>query len=494
MILINRFIKLLNDADKKYLEFYFKNFSLKQERTKQYKMLELLFSNGFSDEKTLIKALYGESYNLSTYSRTKKRLYETLRQFIISRNIKNYLQNERQIEHIEVLQDYLLAQALLSHRDNETAFNILNKALNKCKKNEFIQEAIIIQNTLALQNANKKGINAYDKIYEDINEDISELIKLNASKNYYTNLGISKKIVKSENVINKRFKEVVESEKELLKKINITNYKYSVTMLQDLRLQLYKYKAEADYTNAISTAFEILKLIDDNRKKYPAVENAITYAEMSEAYYGLQDTKNAIDYAEKAIKIFSYNSFNSYELVANKINIAIYNKEYNHLNKYIEELQMIKDVNKSKEHSARIKYYKAVDYFFQNQHSKANQYIREARILEKDKVGWLMSFRLVENMILIKEKDFKSLEFQLRYFAPMIKKLKHEKLTRMQEIVKLLSAIYAVNGDIEELHKKYGAIVRNVKSNKGKYRWDPLGYETIRFDTWLDENYFNNPS
>ncbi len=107
--------------------------------------------------------------------------------------------------------------------------------------------------------------------------------------------------------------------------------------------------------------------------------------------------------------------------------------------------------------------------------------------LTKDKAGWLMGYRVLELMCAVEQDDLDVFDYRTESFKKLLQRNKEENVERPRLALKILGTYIKTGGDIKKTTLEEKKNIELLKTGKGEYQWDPMGFELIRFDEWLDK-------
>ncbi|CAN5141506.1 hypothetical protein BH09BAC1_BH09BAC1_29340 [soil metagenome] len=130
-------------------------------------------------------------------------------------------------------------------------------------------------------------------------------------------------------------------------------------------------------------------------------------------------------------------------------------------------------------------FYKAAAQFTDRKLEEALNTLYADNTLLKDKAGWLFGHRLLEIMILMERKDYELIDFRIEALRKLLQRQKHKSITRIKAIFQILHLFVRGGYNYRDTAIEAKSQLELLEGNAELYFWDPLGFETIRFDTWF---------
>ena len=90
-------------------------------------------------------------------------------------------------------------------------------------------------------------------------------------------------------------------------------------------------------------------------------------------------------------------------------------------------------------------------------------------------------------LCIIELKNYDWLEYRTETFRKLLSTVRTKNIARPKIILKLLKALIKENYDFKAVTNLQKENLNLLKKGESDYRWDPDGYEIIRFDTWWME-------
>ena len=103
----------------------------------------------------------------------------------------------------------------------------------------------------------------------------------------------------------------------------------------------------------------------------------------------------------------------------------------------------------------------------------------------EQKSGWYLGKKLMLLMISIKEEEADPTIIQLENLLKVFRGLEQEHIHRFKAIYKIVRFLSYNQFDFKLTLEKQAYLLDLLAEGKDDYRWNPMGYEMIRFDEWF---------
>ena len=78
-------------------------------------------------------------------------------------------------------------------------------------------------------------------------------------------------------------------------------------------------------------------------------------------------------------------------------------------------------------------------------------------------------------------------DYRTESFKKLLQRNKEENVERPRLALKILGTYIKTGGDIKKTIQEEKDNIALLSEGKGEYQWDPMGFELIRFDEWLNK-------
>jgi alpha-D-ribose 1-methylphosphonate 5-triphosphate synthase subunit PhnL len=97
-----------------------------------------------------------------------------------------------------------------------------------------------------------------------------------------------------------------------------------------------------------------------------------------------------------------------------------------------------------------------------------------------------IQFRILEVLQLLELEDYDWIDFKLETLRKFVSRNRKLKNPRIDGIIKVLYALQAKSYDLTRLNKSTLELIKKLNSSEKGWEWNPLGFELVRFDAWLE--------
>lgn len=460
-------------------------YSLKNspEKKKRDRLFNLTLEGKVKTDKEAMAALYPKSAS-SAFSQLKTRLKsDILNTLILQESTVKY-----RTPYAQALFDcrriLIQGHILLSRGLYDEAVTILRKAQALAKKYELYAEQVGIEDMLRKHLVMKEGVKPFEELSVSINGALLSLGDLeNARYQHY-------KITVPE-----------------LYQTNHATGEGASGMLQDLRAD-YKRTGSSrvgfyyhmagmqhglhirDFNTALEHGMQLLEIV---KREKPVASNtnvAGVSMELANMLINVGRYAEAIPHARVALKEFKNGMFN--ELLAlEKLFFACFrNKDYAHAGEVLKKALNHKQLKYSENLKARWLFIKAGLEFSKCDFEGSLKSLRKDTTLLKDKSGWLLGYCILEIMNRVEKGNYDWVDYRFEAFKKMVQRYGHKKDAggnkRSALILQILRALIRNNYNFELVAQKESTPLDLLRNAKDEYFWDPMGYEIVRFDEWVE--------
>jgi len=176
------------------------------------------------------------------------------------------------------------------------------------------------------------------------------------------------------------------------------------------------------------------------------------------------------------ILFFSYLRDNKLSKAKEIIEYAMSHKQY-------------KDKRGNKTYTARWEFYKANILYLLGEKTLASNLLSQNTVLAKDRSGWELGLRILEIMMRIDENAWDIVGYNQTNFYKLLNNIKKKEsnIFRAEKILHIIRILSRSGGDFTLTKQRVNGSLELLTAGKGKYYWDPTGFEVIRFDQWFLE-------
>jgi tetratricopeptide (TPR) repeat protein len=246
---------------------------------------------------------------------------------------------------------------------------------------------------------------------------------------------------------------------------------------------VHYYMFTKDFKTARKHCLTLFSLIENSRSLLAISNMAGTHLMMSMIQLQLEKYPSALKHAKRAMILFKNDSFNDH-LAMEYLFLA-----YFYTGQHQEALQLYRKVMNTKQ-SSTIRYEKweymaAHSYFMMGKEEKALQCLKSCKGLMQDQYGWHLGIKLLKLMMSVRAGIEEEVHLRLGGLLRFFRKLEPDYVIRFRCIYKVVMFLNDHQYDFVYAYEKRRRHIDALREGKQEYRWNPLGYEMIRFDEWF---------
>jgi len=494
---IIKIVNTLKPSEKQFIINIYKS-KVNKDEQKRFKLFKLVLehcenkSNSSSDkqiELETFKLLYKSSKDKTAYSHLKSRLRNDILSYLLIQDSSNKKYISPRIK-AQLECDRLNNQGLLLLRRGlyKEAEKELKKALKIARKFEIFAEIIRIQISLRATTGYREGEKKYKLYSKDLNYYIEEYVAYIKAKEYYEIVNMPTHFKTNKN------EEVLEKSKMFCNELDKIVHKESS---ENFLFHYYRLKSNhfinlLEFEKSIELNFKLQELV----KKSPSLNinsnKAGLQMGLAKLYIETGKYQNAQKAAHSAVDGFRDGMIN--QLRAAEILFFSYLRA-NQLDKaketvdYAMEHKQYKSKSANKEYKAIWDFYHANILYLLGEKAEASTLLSQNTTLAKDKSGWELGLRILDIIMRIDDNAWDIVSYNITNFYKLLHNIKKKEsnIFRAEEILKIIKALSKSGGDFTGSSLKIKQSLALLSQGKGKYYWDPTGFEVIRFDVWFME-------
>ncbi len=473
-------VRSLSKKETKFLIDYYKN---NDEKNRLVLFKGVLNKKLDTDEDAAVK-LYGKK--CSAYSHLKGRLKEDLMNLLLF--FMHEVEHSSAVMQAEIDVDRMLMQAKLLHRRKATdlAIKLLKKCYDLCDEFELIKEKVIVTYWYSIIAGNKEGIDRFNEINININND------LNLLQNYMQAFNIRQFLTL---IFRKKLPlNIYSLAQNRYDKIKIINNK-----VDSKNIEFYYYltaiafhSLQQNWAQVKNYATKLNILTINNIQVKSVVRVVNSFLQLFKANIYLTEfnaaTRNALDAYKVINKSKLANSVNELIVIENIFlsNFRTENTKYLQLN--LEKGLTHKQINSSKVIFEKWLFFKSAYYFKIKDYKKCLNILYQTNELTQKKTGWHFSFKLLEILCYIEQEEFDMVNYRIENFRKLLSKKENANFERIKTIHQILKSLLKFGFDFKKVLIKENENLNLLKEGKDEFYWNPLGFEIIRFDEWFFEH------
>lgn len=478
---IIRLVKTLSNTECLLLKAHYTQLEEQVENLRRSELLEAILSEKVKDDKEACMLLYSQK-NTQAYVKLKLRMMRDLYNFLsLSDSLtegKRLSVSEARMQCQKLL---LVGQTLYFREEHALAFNAFKDGWGIAERYELSFESSECLRMMATLEA-AKGMQRLSK-YQDYTRKQLKRVELYQqqlqARDYYQEITVPNISAKNKEYLYIQKAEENKQKLEQLSKTypsaNITYFYYLTGVNASLICQ--------DFAQALEFSEKLQQLVRRSKALYTPSRLAAAQIHTAICYLELGHYEKA---QFLAMRVWSSGQdpqhagtilFTSY-LAENKQDQAqeIMKKVQGKLNK-----------DSYPHQKARWKYYEAILCFAKGDFKECIRILSRHSELLKDKTGWLLGYKLLEILCHIELHNLDIAELKINSFKLFLKRNTHANLKRYQTIQVILKTLIAEELNFKLLYTKYSTELELLEKGKGPYYRDPMGFELMSFNAWLQK-------
>lgn len=477
---LTQIIKVLKPGEVRLIRNFYKIQS-NGEVQKRLALFDLIKSEKCRSDQEVCSELYGVPPH-SAYSHLKARLKkDILSLLLLQEGAKRYEAKYAQAI-FECRRMIIAGQMLIERGAYNMGVEILKDANKLAKKYELYNEDVTINDILRSHLGVKRGVKEYNLYNGQINEQLDKQQKLLQAKDHYHRILVPNLFHKNRELhLAEYSQEAIEQLRKSYEETgsaNIGYYYYYVS--------IFYYHIQNDMVNALVWAQKFLHLIETSPAVHSASRIASANFQIAAIMVNLGEYKNATKHARIAIDKFATGLLNELAAIEILFYAAFHANDLAQAREALKKARSHPKLKANKLNPAKWDYFEANILFAEGDYDKASDKLLGYSELLKDKAGWLMGYRILELMCMSEMNELDLMDFRNESFRKLLQRQKAEAVDRPKAIFKIMESFIKTGGSVLKTQKVEANRLELLRKGEGTYRWDPLGFELIRFDTWFD--------
>lgn len=449
------------------------------------KLFELVTRYKDKEESFYSQKLYEKEPN-NTFRVTKSRLKRLLEDAVLNdKSLTDYsaayinamLQSKKRL---------LQGEILLGRGAYQASRNLLLQVVAQTRKfslhDEHFKAKLLLHRSQSINMSVKEFQKRSDKLLE-FNR-ISFLVNEAAILHYSVNNIISHQTIDDEAKL-KKLEEKIDRIKEVseITQSPMARYYYLLTIIVYLQ-----------YNNRYSQAFEFCKEYLELVENEPSVTSqqrlANAHFQTAEVSLHMANMEAARNYINKTLTFFSKEQMNYLIVLMSAFRVAFFSEDFDEAERIFQEAKAHPRFSVSKMRSAQWHYFHACLQFRVGNVKGATLSLNDATALLSDKMGWNLSFRLLEIMILFEAGHLDLLDTKILNMRQFIKRTqKKSDLYRAMILISILMDWHKNDLDIKKTFPAIQRHLNKLKSFHEEFPFNPTATELIRLESWMEEKY-----
>lgn len=248
--------------------------------------------------------------------------------------------------------------------------------------------------------------------------------------------------------------------------------------------------SHGDYSESLNHSYKLLELV----KSAPAFQSDsfVAGANMEIANSLIQNEKyeEAESHALVALDLFRKGMLNELLALEKLYYCYIRLGNFRKAGEMITRAFASSKINYNEFLTAKWWFFKAGLEFMTADYARALASLKNCDLLQRDKTGWMLGWTVLEVLCRIESNQMEWLEAKTESLRKIMQRYTSSCGTncdaRMEPVFKILRSLRRFNyeySEVKEIEKEKFTLLAGTDRN---YRWDPAGYELIRFDSWYE--------
>jgi len=424
-----------------------------------------------------IAGFLGLDPNSGTYARLKTSMLNDLSVAMLTDPVTEerfplFMQKQFMVNRL-----LIAARRLVTLGEIELGTELFRRASGEAKRYELLFERLQADYYFSTHMGIAKGVSVYNKYSESFNlslllvqdvfraEDLNKRVTIMATKK---GARMSAKSVKAHldelTLIYHR------------SRLDKVGYFYHFTYL-------YYYQLINDYQNAMSHAFQMLEMVT----KSPAIKSDLrqgnAYIQLADLHVQMEEFDQGEALSQKSVAFFNKRSINHF-IAHETLFLAQLNlRRFDDAQSTIDYMLKFKSIEQYSFRKNKWLLFSAMVSFARSDYAVALRKLLQVGELQQDKDGWNLGMRLYEILALIQADELDRIEYRMETLRKTLEALK---LTRKQERISIIYRILQLGRrkDFKVLTPEEIHLLKELEATEEPMRWNPTGFEVIRFDTW----------
>lgn len=449
------------------------------------KLFELVTRYKDKEEAFFSQKLYGKEPN-NTFRVTKSRLKRILEDAVLNdKSLVDYsasyinamLQSKKRL---------LQGEILLGRGAYQASKNLLLQVVSQTRKyslhNGHFQAKLLLHRNQSI-NMSVKEFQKRSATLLELNR-ISSMVNEAAILHYSVNNIISHQTIDDEAKL-RELEAKIERIKEVSEETGSPMARYYYLFSNIVYLQ---------YNNQYSKAFEFCKQYLDLVEEEAAVSSeqrkASANFQTAEVSLHMGNMDEAKSYINKTLSFFSKEQMNFLIVLSSAFRIAFFSEDFDEAERIFQEAASHPRFSVSKMRSAQWHYFHACLQFRVGNVKGALLSLNDATALLSDKMGWNLSFRLLEIMILYEAGHLDLLDTKILNMRQFVKRThKKSDLYRAMILISILMDWHKNDLDIKRTYPAIQRQLKKLKSFHEEFPFNPTATELIRMENWMEDKY-----
>lgn len=478
MELIYEILKKLKNYELRQIRNYLKASPFEYEKVG--KLFELVTKNADKDEDFFSEKLYGCPAD-NTFRVTKSRLKKILEDVILNEKSLTDYSAEHVNAALQSKKRLLQGEILLGRGAYASSKNLLMQVISTSKKfslhNEEFWSAMLLHRN--------QSINMSVREFQKSTTDLLKLNEINFRVNeaailhYSITNTLTQRSLKEDEL--REMDERIRQIERISEETGSALARYYFLLSRVLYLQ-YTY----DYAEAVRFGEEYLKLVKDEPSVRSAQRQGSAMFQLTESYMRKGDLKLAEVKAQETLKRFSPEETNYLIVLGTAFQVAFFQEKWAEAADFIQRAFAHPRFQASAFRAATWHYFHSCVLLKTGKVSEALRALNDATPLLSDKMGWNLTFRMHEIIVLHEAGLFDLLESKIQNMRQFVKRTQRDsELYRPMKLIQILMEWHKNGLDVKRTLVSAQKQLDELADYHKTIPFDPSSGELIRFETWL---------
>lgn len=426
--------------------------------------------------------------NKDSFNRLIRRLtYRLEESLILEQNInrKDAYSEIFRIRH-KLKKQLIQSQILLSRGMVLKAINLWKRIERDAKSYELFNELIEARSIYySISIARNNNLNA-QKLKNELNNDFRKRESLEQIRHLINDYELTINLNKNDKIKIRYLKNTVSKVDKICSKIYTDN---GMALSYLLKLELADFTE--DYKQYISEGNKLLELLESKKSVYSASRIIYLHNKIARYYIYLFNFKEAERRADLAKNMFSKSLNSNYLNTIDCLFLSYFFRgKFDHSLALLTNVVNLDLTKKFPVRKSKLHYYMATNFFLLNDYKNSALALNQTTEIEKDKEGWNIWIRLLRLMILIEQKKYDLLEYEIESFRKYIQRTESNDTERINLILSLLIELERREFDFKVAAKNKAKDLERLQ-NDPFVQWNINSPELIQFHNWYQAKCIN---
>jgi len=482
MELIRDILQKLSSQETKRLKFTLKNNA--HEFEKVGKLFELILKYPDKDEDFFAHKLYRSDAS-NSFRVTKARLKRMLEDVLISeKSLKDY-EAEYIIAHLTVKKRLLQGEILMGRGAYLASKNLLEQVISISKKYHFQDELFQANMLLFRHSCTSLTSNELSREVESLSTLSLHAAQIQeAGILYYQLSGLLASTTLKKASEFKDARKTMERIRQIWEQTGSP-----LAGFYFLKIAIYYTQITYEYTQARKHCQELLELVRTAPALKSKQREGAALLQLSEVCLRGAELHRAETFSKATLNLYKPDELNYLIALETAFKIAILREDLKRCSEIIAQAIGHSALHLSKLRAGKWSYFDSVLAFKQNNFKQCMLKLNEATPVMADKLGWNISFRLLEIMALYESGQKDLIDTKIENIRQFVKRNKHDaEFTRASLLVDLLMVWHKNEYCFLKAETYIRKVLSRIKDYHSKVPFNPASFELLRFDLWIEQH------